>query len=105
MNKPLISSLLLGMVVLILPLRVWADPALDIMKKNEEVRKVNEFESRARLSTGNLTDKSEKVKEFTFWRKVQADRIHNSTLTRFHSPAEVRNEGILIIEDELGAVH
>ncbi len=102
MNKPLMSFLSLSALVAILPLRVWADPALDIMKKNEEVRKVNEFESRARLSTGNLTDKSEKVKEFTFWRKVQADRIHNSTLTRFHSPAEVRNEGILIVENPDG---
>lgn len=79
-----------------------ADTALDIMKRNEEARKVKEFESRARLSTGNLAEKTEKVKEFTFWRKVQSDRIHNSTLTRFHSPAEVRNEGILIIENPNG---
>jgi hypothetical protein len=98
MNKTALSTFLLFLA----GSSAFADQALDIMKKNEEARKVNEFESRARLSTGNLKDKTEKVKEFTFWRKVQADRIHNSTLTRFHSPAEVRNEGILILENPSG---
>jgi hypothetical protein len=76
--------------------------AKDIMIKNEEARRVAEFESHAKLTSGNDADKSEKVKEFTFWRKVQGDGVHNSTLTRFHSPAEVRNEGILIIENANG---
>ncbi len=102
MNKHLIRISLITFLVHALPAHSGAESALDIMKKNEEVRKVNEFESRARLTTGNSADKTEKVKEFTFWRKVQADRIHNSTLTRFHSPAEVRNEGILILENPDG---
>ena len=102
MNNPRFLNVWIGALVSFLPLSSLADQALEIMKKNEEVRKVNEFESRAKLTTGNSTDKTEKVKEFTFWRKVQSDRVHNSTLTRFHSPAEVRNEGILILENPDG---
>jgi outer membrane lipoprotein-sorting protein len=102
MNKHFIRILILTGIVHAWPAPAGAESALDIMKKNEEVRKVNEFESRARLTTGNSAEKTEKVKEFTFWRKVQTDRIHNSTLTRFHAPAEVRNEGILILENPDG---
>lgn len=76
--------------------------AREIMVKNEEARRVNEFQARSRLSTGNRDAGGEKTKEFSFWRKVQADGVHNSTLTRFHSPAEVRNEGILIVENASG---
>ena len=72
----------------------------EIMTKNEEVRKVNDFEARAKLETG--TDAAMKTKEFTLSRKVQPDGIHNNTFTRFHSPAEVRNEGILILENPNG---
>ena len=75
--------------------------AREIMLKNEEIRRVNEFQARSKLSTGKK-DGGEKTKEFSFWRKVQADGVHNSTFTRFHSPAEVRNEGILIVENASG---
>jgi outer membrane lipoprotein-sorting protein len=75
--------------------------AKDIMTKNEEARKVNEFETRAKLTTGS-SGGTPKIKDFTLWRKVQADGIHNSTLTRFHAPAEVRDEGILITENGSG---
>ena len=73
----------------------------EIMTKNEDARKVQEFEARSKLSTGSPSEKA-KVKDFTLWRKVQPDGIHNSTLTRFHAPAEVRDEGILIIENPSG---
>jgi hypothetical protein len=33
---------------------------------------------------------------------VQQDTVHYNTLTRFHAPAEVRNEGILILENSNG---
>jgi hypothetical protein len=74
----------------------------EIMTRNEDARKVNEFEARSKLITGNTKDSSTKSKEFSFWRKVQPDGIHNSTFTRFHAPAEVRNEGILIVENGSG---
>jgi len=75
----------------------------EIMTKNEEARKVKEFQTRAKLTTGTVGDASTpKIKDFTLWRKVQPDGTHNSTLTRFHAPAEVRDEGILIIENASG---
>jgi outer membrane lipoprotein-sorting protein len=102
-------------LALILALALLASPSIaplafsagklsgkEIMTRNEEARRVNEFESHSKLITGNESDKTEKVKEFSFWRKVQSDRVHNSTFTRFHAPAEVRNEGILIVENASG---
>ena len=79
--------------------------AKDIMTKNDEARRVNEFETKARLESGNQNNGAStdvKIKDFTFWRKIQTDGIHNSTMTRFHAPAEVRNEGILIVENASG---
>jgi outer membrane lipoprotein-sorting protein len=43
---------------------------------------------------------AEKIKQFTWWRKLMADQVHFNTLTRFHQPAEVRGEGILFLEHE-----
>lgn len=76
--------------------------AKDIMTKNEDARKVSDFEGASRLTTGSDTDKTGKTKDFTTYRKIQADGVHNSTMTRFHAPAEVRDEGILIIENPNG---
>jgi outer membrane lipoprotein-sorting protein len=72
----------------------------EIMTRNEDARKLNDFEARAKLST--FSSGSSKTKEFTLSRKMQKDGIHNNTLTRFHAPAEVRNEGILILENDNG---
>lgn len=69
--------------------------ALEIMQKNEAARKFDSMVTRTKLTTGA------KTKEFSLWRKKQANG-YNRTLTRFHSPAEVRNEGILILENESG---
>ena len=80
----------------------FALSAKDIMIKNEDARKLNEYESHAVLVSGTEGAAGNKTKEFSFWRKVQKDGIHNSTLTRFHSPAEVRDEGILILENASG---
>ena len=72
------------------------------MQKNEQARQINELTTKAKISSGVENAKEVKVKDFTFWRKIQKDGIHNSTLTRFHAPAEVRNEGILIVENASG---
>ena len=75
------------------------------MEKNEDARKVMEFQATSKLTTGPADGNKNtetKIKEFTLWRKIQSDGIHNSTFTRFHAPAEVRNEGILIVENASG---
>ncbi len=81
---------------------VAALSAKEVMVKNEEARKVSDFEGKAKLSTGQEPGGSEKSKGFTIFRKIQSDGVHNSTLTRFHAPAEVRGEGILIVENTNG---
>jgi len=94
----------------VLFLLAWASSAAgagpltgkEIMTRNEDARKIAEFESKSRLVSGTRGAAGDKIKEFSFWRKVQQDGIHNSTFTRFHSPAEVKNEGILIIENASG---
>ena len=93
------NKIVLTLIFFSLP--TFAMSAKEIMVKNEEARKVSVYEARAVLTTGNAGE-SPKVKDFTIWRKVQPDGIHNSTLTRFHAPAEVRDEGILIIENASG---
>lgn len=74
----------------------------EIMQKNEDARRIEDFETKAKLTTGTEGSSEEKFKDFTLWRKIQADKIHNSTLTRFQTPAEIRNEGILITENASG---
>lgn len=106
MNKWLLVALMLS-----LPTQAASQAALlsakEIMLKNDEARRVNEFETKAKLESGNAqgggaANTDVKVKDFTFWRKVQSDGVHNNTLTRFHTPSEVRNEGILIVENASG---
>lgn len=72
--------------------------AESIMKRNEEVRKIRDITSSATLTTG--LKGSERVKKFTWWRKLTGDAVHFNTLTRFHEPAEVKNEGILFLEHD-----
>ncbi len=74
----------------------------EIMQKNDDARRVNDFQASAKLTTGNEGTPGDKIKDFTLWRKVQSDKIHNSSLSRFRTPAEVRNEGILIVENANG---
>ncbi len=102
MNKHTISYSILIMSMIGLAQAGPRPTAREVMVKNEEARKIAEFQARSKLSTGRRGDAGEKVKDFSFWRKVQADGVHNSTFTRFHSPAEVRNEGILILENSSG---
>ncbi len=71
--------------------------AKEIMTRNEDARKVDDVNSSATITTGG-GKATTKVKKFTWWRKLTADRVHYNTLTRFHEPAEVRGEGILFLE-------
>lgn len=70
--------------------------ARDVMVKNEEARRIREITSEASITTGLGSDT--KVKTFTWWRKLGDDAVHFRTLTRFHTPATIRGEGILIEE-------
>jgi outer membrane lipoprotein-sorting protein len=80
----------------------WAIPtAKEVMLQNESARKLQEVQSDATLVTG-LGEGSEKTKTFTWWRKLDEDQVHYQTLTRFHTPAEVRGEGILFLEHDQG---
>ncbi len=102
MNKRILTA---GAFTLLLSTSVFAELKMDpkeIMQKNDAARRVNDFETHATLITGTTGNSSTKLKDFTLSRKVQKDNVHNSTFTRFHAPAEVRNEGILIVENANG---
>jgi outer membrane lipoprotein-sorting protein len=74
-----------------------APPAREIMQRNETARKIRDVTSSATLTTGG-GGSPERVKKFSWSRKLLADGVHFDTLTRFHEPAEVRGEGILFLE-------
>lgn len=69
----------------------------DIMAQNEENRKLDDVQAEATLTTGGAGG-AEKIKKFTWWKKLDADKVHYKTLTRFSSPAEIRGESILFLE-------
>lgn len=75
--------------------------AKEVMLKNEDARKIEELTSSATLKTGG-GGSPDRLKKFTWWRKLSKDKIHYNTLTRFHEPAEVRGQGILFLEHEDG---
>lgn len=89
----------------IICLIIWGSAAIagmsgkEIMTKHEDVRKVSDVISSAKITTGG-GGKRETVKEFTWWRKLQNDGVRYNTLTRFWVPAEVKNQGILFLERE-----
>jgi hypothetical protein len=76
------------------------DP-VKIMEKSEEARKLGAMTAKAVLITGG-ENQEKREKTFTWWRKLMNDGVHYSTLTRFHTPAEIRGQGILFVEHEDG---
>lgn len=70
----------------------------EIMRKNEEARRLKEVVSSVILTTGGTTAQT-RIKKFTWWRKLKPNQVHFNTLTRFHEPAEVKNEAILFLEN------
>jgi outer membrane lipoprotein-sorting protein len=75
----------------------FAMTAKEIMEKSENAKITKDLSSKAKIVTGG-GGKPERVKEFDWWRKLSADGIHFKILTKFLSPAEVKNEGILFLE-------
>ncbi len=74
----------------------------EIMARHEEARRVPTFSAKARLETKKTAGAEKKEKTFTLWRKLKDDGIHFQSLTRFHAPAEVKNEAILFLENPKG---
>jgi hypothetical protein len=69
----------------------------EVMRRNEEARRVRDITSSATLTTTREGEDA-KTKSFTWWRKLSDDGVHFHILTRFALPAEIRGEGILIDE-------
>ncbi len=70
---------------------------IEAMRKNEEVRKFSDLKAHAVLIASGEGRKESK-KEFTWWRKLMSDGTLYQTLTRFHAPAEIKNEAVLFLE-------
>jgi uncharacterized protein len=69
----------------------------DIMKKNEEARKISSVKATGKIITdGGSRKRLEKT--FTWWRQLQKDGVHFNTLTIFHTPANVKDQAILFLE-------
>lgn len=87
-------------VFLVISSIAWsADQSLspnEIMKRNEEARRLSDTTADGTLTT--RSGNTERVKKFTWWRKLTSDGVHYNTLTRFHLPAEIRGEGVLFLE-------
>jgi outer membrane lipoprotein-sorting protein len=74
--------------------------AADVMQKAEQARRVRDLTAEASLTTE--ADGRTKVKTFTLWTALSDDGVHYRTLARFHTPAVIRNEGVLILEGAAG---
>lgn len=83
------------------PTAAYALDGREVMAKHEEARQVAAFTAKARLET-RKANAAPKEKTFTIWRKLKSDGVHFESLTRFHTPAEVKNEAILFLENPKG---
>jgi outer membrane lipoprotein-sorting protein len=75
--------------------------AHEIMVKHEDARRIPSFTARASL-VSEKADGTRKEKTFSIWRKLKENGVHFNSLTRFHAPAEVKNEAILFLENDKG---
>jgi hypothetical protein len=92
------SVILFGVLLGIATTAQAAGPtASEVMTKNEDARKLSNVTAKVKLVTGG-GDSTERTKEFTWWRKLGADSVRYNTLTRFHFPPEIKNQGILFLE-------
>ncbi|MCC7405227.1 MAG: outer membrane lipoprotein-sorting protein [Bdellovibrionales bacterium] len=73
--------------------------ATEVARQSEEATRVKGYQAEAKLTTTTAADKG-KIKEFKMWRQLQADLINYNTMTRFHKPSSIKDEGVLILERE-----
>jgi hypothetical protein len=90
------SSTMLCLALLLGAAPAKPGSAKEIMQRSEENRRLKDVTAAATLTTSE-EGKAERVKTFTYWRKV-TDNERFNTLTRFATPAEIRGEGILLLE-------
>ncbi len=91
----------LSLIAGLIPSAALALDGREIMLKHEDARKVNSFTAKAVLTSAKA-DGTSKAKSFTIWRKLKSDAVHFDSVTRFHTPAEVKNEAILFLENDKG---
>lgn len=90
-----------ALIALLISTPSFAIDGREIMLKHQEARKVASFTAKATL-TSVIPGGATKEKTFTIWRKLKEDGIRFNSLTRFLSPAEVKNEAILFLENDKG---
>jgi outer membrane lipoprotein-sorting protein len=98
MSFPRILFPLLATALLAAP--AFALDGREIMVRHEDAQKVSSFTAKAMLTT--VKDGAKKEKSFTIWRKLKPDTVHFDSVTRFHTPAEVKGEAILFLENAKG---
>jgi hypothetical protein len=92
------QKIILSLIVTV-PALVSAGPpsGKEVLAKQEEARKISNFQASATLTTANANEAG-KTKKFTWWRKLTTDGVYFVTLTRFLQPATIRGEGLLVSE-------
>jgi len=94
--------MIVSLLVSLLIAQAEANPtAREIMLKSEENTRVSKYTAKVLLKS-TRKDSAPKEKTFTIWRKLKEDGVRYKTLTRFHTPSEVKNEAILFLENEQG---
>lgn len=68
-----------------------------IMKKNELSRKIIQLKAEGKIIIDGGSRKRQE-KTFSWWRSLQKDGVHYNTLTKFHTPATVKDQAILFLE-------
>src|SRR5687768_1175918 len=92
---------LIPLLGLLIASQAAATEGREAMTNHEEARRVKHFQACAFLRSENPGG-AVKEKTFTIWSKLKPDGVRYQTLTRFHTPAEVKNEAILLLENEKG---
>lgn len=72
--------------------------AKDVMAKNEKARQTLSLKAEGKIIIDGGTRKRQE-KTFTWWRQIQKDQVHFNTLTLFHTPATVKGQAILFLEE------
>jgi outer membrane lipoprotein-sorting protein len=96
MNRPMNGPMLLCVALLAGAALAKPETAVEIMQRSEDNRHLKDVTAAATLTTSE-EGKPDRVKTFTWWRKL-TDAGRFNTLTRFATPPEVRGEGILFLE-------
>ncbi len=90
----LLSTVFFMTAAIAAPLKYDAN---DIMKKNEAARKLTQLQASGKIVIDGGSRKRQE-KTFTWWRQLQPDGVHYNTLTKFHTPATVKDQAILFLE-------